>query len=1109
MISKKHFQLLVILFFITITTQKFSVPKESFIPVNSNTLTLMELKENQRELYFTYENKFDESDVVINLKKAKQYTTRLYFYNSYEDIKTNSEGEYIDFLEELDLSEKLLYIKSAKKQTYYIVIKDLGNYSTKDYFSIFNEQDTIELKNDEPFTIKLFLSKNRYKFSFKGEKNEKISLDMNINNIDFRETLVIILNNEEIYRGERNRGIIKLNEDKQLEGTYEIYISSTNDEVYTPIKSSIILYKEKNEVLKLEPEKEENLFYINSRGFSFYVDINDYELNEENLITFKFTHNAYKNKLLEYCYAKNMNFKEYDDNKFISNMPAHEEDSEANFSKLNSMDTVYHLYFARTQKEEQDKKSYLLVHCNMKIEEDKYYDPEKISVYLSQRAINLNLSDKQYLRKDNIKVNHKVTIEDYIPKVYKVTLPSSEKKLSYIFYTNIQIQTVYENSMKNSDHINEELKQVFAISNEKSDKILYIKIFGAKQEINFRVESTDSDINYLSGSTRPSKVLSQQHLNCGNSYYYIGSYSNLAEETNFYLEEIYGNYNLYYKNSISNDDNDEILTNGNIKYQINSKTGTLSKTFDIFELKCESPGFFNLHLLKGYFTKTLTMYQRQVAYAPKGNLYIYPKVNEGQTKINLEITTLLGKEVDIYVKNDTNTKYTINSESKYFQINYKKSENVPSYISLNVKEDNSLLSIKLTDSNLYKIVENYRTRINEEFILFKLNNSLEYKNVNITLKRVYHDYTYTIFRGDISYAFDPILSGYETIPLGDNTQINLILSNPYLKFNSLIPDKEKSPFYIMFYINDPEGIQKDIYMEYTPVEKYETMPNSVTKILSVEGNKYSLEIDNGIPKISILYQSCGNSLKGINIYSYDDLLNSFDIKNKYNLGVINNYKIPNQLGPIFEKDEGNQYNGSVVGISLKEISQNDMDNINNYDYGVRQNGKVLKWPQLKNVKKYTVYVFNKKHEDLKYIQNPCYLDFVQNNNLNEKDENETTYLAHYFTENNYLELSENGTFIVTVLANMEGDLPMKYIYKELNYNSSSEPYDEDTDDDGDTNTVLYVLLVIIPIIIILIVILIVCLVRKYKQKEISNMPEKSEKLMRDTINTTNNISSQE
>jgi len=106
----------------------------------------MELKEGQRELYYTFENKFDNSDVVVNLKKAKQYTTHLYFYDSYENIKINSDGEYINFLEDLDLSEKLLYIKGSQKKTYYIVIKDIGGYSTKDYFSIYNEQDVIELK---------------------------------------------------------------------------------------------------------------------------------------------------------------------------------------------------------------------------------------------------------------------------------------------------------------------------------------------------------------------------------------------------------------------------------------------------------------------------------------------------------------------------------------------------------------------------------------------------------------------------------------------------------------------------------------------------------------------------------------------------------------------------------------------------------------------------------------------------------------------------------------------------------------------------------------------------------------------------------------------------
>ncbi len=1102
--SKKLIQLLLIFFNIYLTTQKFSVPISSFVPINSNALTLMELRENQRELYFSFDNQFDGSDIVINVKKAKQYTTRLYLYSSYDAVKTNGEGQYIDYLEEFDLSEKLLYYKSAKKQTYYIVIKDLGDYSTKDYFSIFNEQDILELKPDEPFTIKLFLSKNLYKFNFKAEKDEVVSLDFNINNLNFGETIAILLNNEVVYKGERNKGMIKLNEEKAYGGTYEVQIKSTNDEVYTPIKSSIALYKEKNTVLKLEEEKPANVFYVNSKKFRFYVDVNDYELNEENLITFKFTHNASRNKLIEYCYAKNMNFEEFDDNKFISNMPAHEEDSEAHFSRLNTLDNVYHLYFARTQKPEENKKSYLLVHCSMKIDDDLYYDPETITVYLSKRAISLNLSDNQYLNGDFIKINQKITIEDFIPKVYRISLPYSDKKLSYVFYTNIQIQTVYEDSMIKSDYSNYELRQIYALSTEKKEKKVYVKLFGAKQEINFRLESTDSDIYYYSRISRPVQILSQQHLNCGNSFYYIGNYGNLAADSKFYLEEIYGKYNVFYKNSITDSDSDTILTNGNSQYLMDSKDGLLSKTFDIVELKCESPGYFNFHLLINYFTKTLTMYKRQVAYAPEGNIYIYPTVNEAQKHINLEVTTLLGKEVDIYANNITKK---INSDDRYFQINFKKAEDVPKSIKLNVKESNTLLSIKLSDDSLYNVVEGYRSRVNEEFILFKLNDSVEYKNVNITLKRVSHDYSYTMFRGDVSYTFNPILSGYATCPLEEQNQINLILSNPYLKLNSMVPDKENSPFYIMFYVNDPEGVQKDVYLDYTPIEKYETIPNSEIKIYSTTEGKYGLDINKDVSKVSVLYQSCGKSLKGLNIYSYDDILNSFDAKNKYNLGVFNNYLIPKQVGPIFEKDEGNQYEGAIVGISLEEISKDEIDNYNKNEYAVRQNGKVLKWNPVNNVKEYVVFVFNEKNEDLKYIQNPCFLDHIQKSYIN-ASENETSYIAHYTTGNNYYELSENGTFITTVVANMGEKMPMKFIYKEYAYNSSAEPYDEDTDDDGD-NTLLIELLVIIPILVIIIIILIVYLVRKNKQKEIHIDKDLNRKLVRDTTNSSNVSNSQE
>ena len=102
----------------------------------------------------------------------------------------------------------------------------------------------------------------------------------------------------------------------------------------------------------------------------------------------------------------------------------------------------------------------------------------------------------------------------------------------------------------------------------------------------------------------------------------------------------------------------------------------------IFELKCEYPWYFNLHLLKKYYSSSLTMYQRQIALVSKGNLYFYPKINEGQTKINLEIYTPLGKEIEITI-NDTNSK--INSDNQYFQTKYKKAENVPNTIKLNLK----------------------------------------------------------------------------------------------------------------------------------------------------------------------------------------------------------------------------------------------------------------------------------------------------------------------------------------------------------------------------------------------------------------------------------------
>ena len=114
--------------------------KDSFIPLNHGIPTLIELTNITSELYYLFDNQFDSSDIIIYTKNAKQYTTSMYFYDSYESIKIDQNGEYINFIKELDLSEKLNYVNSTKKCNYYIIIKDFGKFKTKDYITIFNER---------------------------------------------------------------------------------------------------------------------------------------------------------------------------------------------------------------------------------------------------------------------------------------------------------------------------------------------------------------------------------------------------------------------------------------------------------------------------------------------------------------------------------------------------------------------------------------------------------------------------------------------------------------------------------------------------------------------------------------------------------------------------------------------------------------------------------------------------------------------------------------------------------------------------------------------------------------------------------------------------------
>jgi len=69
-------------------------PKESFIPIESGVNTLIELTSAYSELYYSFDNHFEYSDIAITVKNAHQYTTIMYFYENYE-ISKKLEGVYV------------------------------------------------------------------------------------------------------------------------------------------------------------------------------------------------------------------------------------------------------------------------------------------------------------------------------------------------------------------------------------------------------------------------------------------------------------------------------------------------------------------------------------------------------------------------------------------------------------------------------------------------------------------------------------------------------------------------------------------------------------------------------------------------------------------------------------------------------------------------------------------------------------------------------------------------------------------------------------------------------------------------------------------------------
>ena len=1073
------------------------VPEDEFVLLKSREIVQFQLNKTNNEIYYSFQNNYAESDILINLKVGKGFTTYCYIYDSYDNIKINSKGEYINPTKEVVLSDNYIILKSSeleiKKTKYYFIIKDIFLSYNKDYISIFNEQDEINLIKEKFVIMEKFYSKNKYYFSFSHTKNEIVTLDLNINDIDFYQDVYIYKNpnKELIYKGEKNKGEIKLNEDRDSEGDYIIEIES-QEKPYIDIKSSIILHKDEVFVKELKYGSPLSFAYSGNKLFNLYVDLSEYNLNDENIISFKFGNQIFDRNLVSHCYAKVLNFESYDDSKFLSNMPAKEEENEAVFSRLSGTSNIYQLYFKNTKQKEENKKPFLLIHLSIQKEEhdtDEYISPEEFSVYLSKKPITINLGE--YKNKKMI-IDENIKLEDYVCQIYKIILPEIEddsNKLSYIFYTSINIEVVYNYSMLVNNHLKDQTKMIHVLSSEDNEynftKILYVKLFGfSNEKVNFKIESTEYLVNYIFKDSRSTKTYNNKLTDCSKPFYYIGEYSLNAKMEYLYLETFYGKINTYYKNAISPDDS--ILINENPKYLIEDNLIKFESSLDIVEFKCQIPGLFQIHFIDDIDSdnRQINLLSKVYTFLPRmTDFTITPIINNPQEDVSFEIYTPTGAEIEI---NDGSKITYIDSNNKYYQVKYKNESEVPYLFTVFSKKD-TVISISLTNKNNFAIVDSDYSRIGQNYsqVIVKLLQKENCENINLEINKVYYGYNYSFFKGNVEYAANLVESESDYIEIDRSYKIKMTVPNPYL--GEEIYD-ENIAYYFMFYIEDYEKIQKEVFVTYNEIKENEIINKDVPIIIFKDNEKYQLPtFEENMTDMNIIYQSCGNSLKQINIYNYEDQIKTI-INNEnesiYQHDIIKIYhELPNLTYRIDinfdekKKDINPVLNGAVIGITEENITDEDIEKYSNLTLNISQNGRRVEWDPIENISHYDVYVLNENNTYVSSLKNPCLLQSIKNHYPyppHNVYDNEDYYEKYYSSSTNYITLNEKGRYYVTVSANISGQVPLIYIYDKVIFDSSLIP--EDSEESLDDGTKLF-MAISIPLVFISVFIILIALTK--------------------------------
>ena len=1039
------------------------IPESSFQLIESHIPHFFSLNNDTHETYFKFKNSDSEKDLVLNLVTGKGYSVDCYVYTSPDEIQ-KKDKEYINYLFNFTMDQKQIYFSKKESKTYYFVCVDYKLFYYDDYLTIFNEADAVKLDDNIPYTINKFYSTNSYTFEFKGNKNEKINILLNSEKEEFNQTITIIIDDQEIEKINENKINKTYNSDFSKESSYKIQILS-NETTYSNNLETIIIYKIKRDVIFINESSNFEKNYIYGDVFNFYSNVDDFNLNEEGIISFKYGSYSAQKKMLKYIYGKIINLDSDSDDNLLKNMPSKKEDSEFEIEKWENLDTLYQMFFKKKKEKEEGKKSYLLI--QIKLDDNAtYFQSENFTISLSQRANKITFLNNETIHKKEL-----IHLKNYVPLIYYIYIPK-ENQFSYAFYVNNDIAKIYNGTLLNDLTINNKSikKQLYAVSKGTNNIDVYtVQIFSYEQDIEIRIETIESEIFYLRDFYRPVKSFSRELMNCKDSFYYIGDYDLTTDVKHLYIEELFGKYNLYYKNEILKDD-ESILTRGNEKYLLNTTTPLLNSNIDIIEAKCKYPGHFIIHLLSDSIPLSLTNNGRILYYITKGiqNHFNIPKIEN----MNFEISSPLGVEIslNLYDKN-----IMLNESNKIYRLtNITEEEYEMTFIG----KDNTIIDIKIGYDNLFTKITKKDKSTESNHLIIELEKNLTYKEIGISLSNISKSYSYYLMKGNSGFASEPNLSvSFDIIKKND---LKLNLTNPYDKY-PLMETEEKDIFYIAFVADTENSI--DINIDYLEKENYSNIPEKVNTILSPTNKKMGLNLNTDESLYLNIFSTICNYdfVKKISLSYYDSEILEFNL-NKKNVKYlsINNPMIPLQIETQYEN---NISNDSYIGTEIIYYygDTTNLDSLNDLSLEINNSSKTITWKAIEGYNvSYELYYFDIESNYSNYLENDCFLkSFKGDNKTNRKNLKDDSKNGFYETDKSEFTFEKQGKYKINVVAIINDKIQYRIVYKSQNYDSDLE------------NGSYLWFYITLPLVLIFVIVLIYLLLRgKMRQPRVSGTNEK-------------------